>query len=157
MFEDFGTKKTFDMCNYWTWSIFDHLKMVKSECLEILGLRHEKWKTHFRGISQGWLLHEGNLHIYHISAALGNLRSANACKEVARIWNSHWGLYKPGELHAVRGDIFCLGKNTDVLFFLFSWDANLRTWVYFFGGDGWMARSKSIDSRFGFRWLQHWG
>lgn len=55
-------------------------------------------------------------YIRHISAALGNLRSANACKEVARIWNSHWGPYKPGELHAVRGYIFCLGCLVIVVF-----------------------------------------
>ena len=86
-------------------------------------------------------------YIYHISAALGNLRSANDCKEVARIWNSHWGPYKPGELHVVRGYKFCLGKNMErhekgifiatCLVFLFFVGRNLQDLSFFlFGVDG---------------------
>ena len=66
----------------------------------------------------------------------GILRSANACKEVARIWNSHWGLYKPGELHAVRGDIFCLGKNME----RHEKGRKLEDLSFFWGGmGGWQA------------------
>lgn len=104
-------------------------------------MRNEQ--NHFRGISQGCFLHEGNLHISYISS-LGEFEVSK------RLQRSRQNLEQSLGPIQSWGASCCEG-----LYILFGMSCYLRTWVFFWG-DGWMASSKSIDSRFGFRWLQHW-
>ena len=137
------------MCNYWTWSILDHLKMVKSECLEfmVFDMRNAKLISEASPKDDSCMKETYIYIIYQQPWGIwGQQTPAKKSPESGTVTGAHTNLGS----FMLWGTIL-FGQEHGCLVFLVFVGGKLEDLSFFFGGEGWMTSSKSIDSRF---WLQ---